>query len=198
MTVAIIHSGCANINSVRFAIERLGKDCVVTRDPAVITAANKVILPGVGAARHAMENLADFGLIDCIQDLKQPVLGICLGLQLLYDQSEENNTLCLGIIEGQIIKLPPKPDIRVPHMGWNTLDILNVDDPLFNGLPDQAEVYFVHSYFAPITNRTISSTRYGTDITACVRFNNFWGCQFHPERSGKVGAQLLKNFLERT
>ena len=193
--IAIIDSGGANIASVQFALERLGAESVLTKDVKIIQSADKVLLPGVGAAPIAMQNLAEYELIDCIRGLTQPVMGICLGMQLLFAVSPEGNTPLLGIFDADCETFTPAQGQSVPHMGWNRL-LNQQDHPLLAGVDEGAHVYFVHSYFAPVTAQTIAATNYGDDFTAIVAENNFMGCQFHPEKSGLVGAQILRNFLE--
>ena len=193
--IAIIDSGGANIASVQFALERLGAKSVLTQDVSVIQSADKVLLPGVGAAPVAMQSLIESGLIDCIRGLTQPVMGICLGMQLLFARSPEGNTPLLGIFDADCETFTPSHGRSVPHMGWNRLE-KQQDHPLLAGVDEGAHVYFVHSYFAPVTAQTIAATNYGDDFTAIVAENNFMGCQFHPEKSGLVGAQILRNFLE--
>jgi glutamine amidotransferase len=193
--IAIIDSGGANIASVQFALERLGAESVLTKDVKIIQSADKVLLPGVGAAPIAMQNLAEYGLIDCIHGLTQPVMGICLGMQLLFAASPEGNTPLLGIFDADCETFTPAQGRPVPHMGWNRLE-KQQDHPLLAGVDEGAHVYFVHSYFAPVTAQTIAATNYGDDFTVIVAENNFMGCQFHPEKSGLVGAQILSNFLE--
>ena len=193
--IAIIDSGGANIASVQFALERLGAESVLTKDVKIIQSADKVLLPGVGAAPIAMQNLAEYELIDCIRSLTQPVMGICLGMQLLFAVSPEGNTPLLGIFDADCETFTPAQGRSVPHMGWNRLS-KQQDHPLLAGVDEGAHVYFVHSYFAPVTAQTIAATNYGDEFTAIVAENNFMGCQFHPEKSGLVGAQILRNFLE--
>ena len=194
--IAIIDSGGANIASVRFALERLGVDSVLTADPAVISAAERVILPGVGAAPVAMAQLARAGLFECIRGLTQPVLGICLGMQLLFERSEEGDTPLLGLVGGTCGAFDPGMGLTVPHMGWNRLLPQGEGRHLLlSGVEDGAHVYFVHSYAAPVSADTVASCSYGVDFTALVARGNFMGAQFHPERSGPVGARILGNFL---
>ncbi len=195
MKLAIIDSGGANIGSVKHALRRLGAETVFTADAATICSADRVILPGVGAAGAAMSRLHELGLIECIRELQQPVLGICLGMQLLFDQSEEDDVECLGIIPGTLKKLEPSRGVRIPHMGWNTTTVVQ-DDPLLNGLAEHPWFYFVHSYRAPIGDNTLATCRHGEPFAAIVRKGNFRGAQFHPERSARSGARLLANFLE--
>ena len=195
MTLAIIDSGGANIGSVMHALKRLGAEPVFTADAAIIRTADRVLLPGVGAAGAAMSRLRELGLVDCIRELQQPVLGICLGMQLLFEKSDEDDTQCLDIIPGTLQKMKPSEGIRVPHMGWNTTTATGTD-PLLAGLPEQPWFYFVHSYCAPIGAGTLATCLHGESFTAIVRQGNFCGAQFHPERSARNGARLLANFLE--
>lgn len=190
----IIDSGGANLASLRFAFERLGASTHVTAKPAEIAAARRVILPGVGAAGDAMKRLRESGVAALLPTLKQPVLGICLGMQLLFSHSEEGSTNCLGIIPAGVRRLTPAPGLPVPHMGWNQLNRL-WDDPLLEGIGASDYVYFVHSYAAPVSGVTLATTDYGKAVSAVVRQGNFWGAQFHPERSAAAGARLLANFL---
>ena len=193
--IAIIDSGGANIASVQFALERLGAASVLTKDVKMIQSADKVLLPGVGAAPAAMQSLTEYGLIDCIRGLTQPVMGICLGMQLLFAASPEGNTSLLSIFDADCKTFTPAQGRTVPHMGWNRLS-KKQDHPLLARVDEGAHVYFVHSYFAPVTAQTIAATSHGDDFTAIVAENNFMGCQFHPEKSGPVGAEILRNFLE--
>ena len=195
--IAIIDSGGANIASVRFALERLGADGMLTADPAVIAGAERVILPGVGAAPAAMAQLEAAGLVECIRGLKQPVLGICLGMQLLFDRSEEGDTPLLGLIDGTVAAFDPASGLTVPHMGWNRLHTPDGRGahPLLDGISPGAHVYFVHGYAAPVSADTVAACSYGVDFTALVARGNFMGAQFHPERSGPVGAKILQNFV---
>ena len=195
--IAIIDSGGANIASVTFALERCGATGMLTTDPTVIAKAERVILPGVGAAPVAMARLRETGLIDCIRSLTQPVLGICLGMQLLFERSEEGNTPLLGRIPGVLDAFTPAPGLSIPHMGWNQLLPRGdgASHPLLAGIKDGAHVYFVHSYAAPVSDDTLASCSYGEDFTAIVARDNFMGAQFHPERSGPVEAQIQQNFL---
>ncbi|TRX57135.1 imidazole glycerol phosphate synthase subunit HisH [Thalassomonas sp. M1454] len=195
----IIDTGCANISSLKFALERLGYQILVSADKAEIKGAKKVFLPGVGSAEFAMNSINERDLVDVIQNLTQPVLGICLGMQLMTEHSIENNidTPCLNLIPGEIKRITPDngDNLRLPHMGWNTLENLS-DSPLFNGLSADDYFYFVHTYCAPINSATIAEANYGQQFSACLQNNNFLGVQFHPERSGKAGAKLLSNFME--
>ena len=192
--IVIVASGGANIASLQFALQRLQVDSVVSADAVEIRAASHVILPGVGAASDAMSRLRQSRLDTLIPTLEQPVLGICLGMQLLYEASQEGDARCLGIIPGIASRLAEAPDRPVPHMGWNTLEIRR-PCPLLAGLADGDHAYFVHSYALSLSTATIASTGYGAPFSACVQWRNFYGAQFHPERSAAVGARLLKNFL---
>jgi glutamine amidotransferase len=192
--VVIIASGGANIASLQFALQRLETPSEVSADPQRIRAASHVILPGVGAAADAMKRLRQRNLDAVIPTLEQPVLGICLGMQLLYETSDEGQADCLGIIPGRALRLAASADRPVPHMGWNTVDVLR-PNPLLEGLRHGDYAYFVHSYALSVSEATIASTEYGTPFSACVQWRNFFGAQFHPERSAAVGARLLRNFL---
>jgi len=195
VTLAIIDSGGANISSVKHALRRLRAEPVFTSDIATIRSAERVILPGVGAAGAAMSRLRELNLVECIRALQQPVLGICLGMQLLFDHSDEDDAECLGIIPGRLEKLQPSDGVRVPHMGWNTTTLVR-EDPLLNGLTADSWFYFVHSYRAPVGDSTLATCMHGESFAAIVRNGNFYGAQFHPERSARHGARLLANFLE--
>jgi glutamine amidotransferase len=197
LDVAIIDSGGANLASLQFALERLGAQALVTSDMAVIAAAPRVLLPGVGSALAAMQRLSASGVAAQLPRLKQPVLGICLGMQLLFLKSEEGPAQCLGILPQTVRRLEPTAGRPVPHMGWNRLHIAH-QDPLLDGVAEGEYVYFVHSYAAPLSQHTLASAGYGIDIAAVVRKENFWGTQFHPERSTKAGARILANFLRLT
>ncbi len=193
--VVIIESGGANIASLQFALERLGVQSTVTSEPARIAAASHVILPGVGAAADAMARLRATGVDRLIPVLRQPVLGICLGMQLLFEASDEGATQCLGVIPGRVARLQAAPGRPVPHIGWNTLEC-SAGSPLLAGIRDGDHAYFVHGYAAAVGPYTEASTGYGAPFSACVRRGNFHGAQFHPERSAAVGARLLQNFVE--
>lgn len=195
MDAVIIDSGGANLASLQFAFERLGAKTHVTSDVDEIRSAPRVILPGVGSAGDAMARLRGNHLAELLPTLTQPVLGICLGMQLLFERSEEGNTECLGIIPTSVRRLQPKDGQPVPHMGWNKLALI-CQDPLLEGLTANDYVYFVHSFAAPVSEVTLASADYGTSLSAVVRQANFWGTQFHPERSAQVGARVLANFLE--
>ncbi len=192
--VAIVDSGGANLASLQFALERLGATSIVSSDPEQIRGAPRVLLPGVGAAGDAMHRLRDSGMDRLIPQLRVPLLGICLGMQLLYEHSDEGDTSCLGVFAGRIERLQPSTARPVPHMGWNTLQSRR-SDPLLTGIGPEDHVYFVHSFVAPLTADTAAASTYGESFTAVVTRDNFRGVQFHPERSARVGAHLLKNFL---
>jgi glutamine amidotransferase len=192
--VAIIANGGANIASLRFALDRLGASSQLTTDVDELRRAPRVILPGVGAAADAMERLHALGLAPVIPTLTQPVLGICLGMQLLFEGSEEGDTECLGIFPARVTRFPDRQGFPVPHMGWNQL-VPQTGTPLMRGLGDDAYLYFVHSYAAPVGPWTDAVTDYGGEFSALVRHANFHGAQFHPERSSRAGQRLLANFL---
>jgi glutamine amidotransferase len=190
----IIDSGGANLASLQFAFERLGAKTHVSADPAEITSAARVILPGVGSAADAMSRLRKNGVADLLPSLTQPVLGICLGMQLLFERSEEGSTDCLGIFPDEVKRLQPAPGRPVPHMGWNQLSPVR-EDPILEGICADDYVYFVHSFAVPVTDLTVATADYGICLAAIVRRGNFWGTQFHPERSAQTGARVLANFL---
>lgn len=192
--VVLVDAGGTNIASVRFALQRLGVEAGIVCDATRIRAATHVILPGVGAAGPGMQRLRDAGLVEVLRGLRQPILGVCLGMQLLFDHSEEGDTPCLGLLPGRVRHLAGGPGLRVPHMGWNRLEVQRADT-LVEGLPNPAHAYFVHSYAAPLGSFTLASAHHGAAFSAVVRQGNICGMQFHPERSGGVGAQLLKSFL---
>jgi glutamine amidotransferase len=192
--VIIVANGGANIASLQFALARLGAASELSADAKCIKAARHVILPGVGAAADAMGRLRSSGLDEVIAELTQPVLGICLGMQLLCEASEEGPADCLGVIPGRATRFHQAPGRPVPHMGWNTLEIRR-DSALLDGLGSEDYAYFVHSYALPVGEATLATSRYGMPFSACVQWRNFYGVQFHPERSAAVGARLLKNFL---
>jgi len=189
--LAIIDYGAGNVQSVLFALERLGFEGIVTNDWNTIKTADKVIFPGVGEASSAMKMLQESGLDVLIPTLKQPVLGICLGMQLMCKQSEEGNTNGLGIFNVNVVKF--SNEVKVPQMGWNT--IYNLKSPLFEGIKENEFMYLVHSFYAPLSENTIATTNYEQEYSTALRHDNFFGVQFHPEKSGTFGAQILKNFL---
>jgi len=192
--VAVIDSGGANLASLQYALERLGARSFVSADPSAIAAAPRVLLPGVGAAADAMRRLQAGGLDRLIPQLQVPLLGICLGMQLLFEHSAEADTRCLGVLPGRIEPLRPGPGMPVPHMGWNTLEFI-AEDPLLAGLESTDHVYFVHGYAAAPDRHTLATVHYGRPLAAVVRRANFCGVQFHPERSAAAGARVLRNFL---
>ena len=192
--IAIIDYGCGNLRSVENALDRLGCAYKLTADPAEIIAAEKVILPGVGSAAAAMDKLREAGLCSLIKGLRRPVLGICVGMQILCRDSEEGPTEGLGIFDAHVRRFPEEPDAKVPHMGWNQIG--NLDSKLFKGMDGGVFVYFVHSYYAGLCPDTIATCRHGqTRFSAALKYENFYGTQFHPEKSGDVGEEILKKFL---
>jgi glutamine amidotransferase len=195
--IAIIDSGGANIASLQFALQRLGRDSTTTRDKDDIRRADRVILPGVGAARNAMETLHENDLVDLICDLTQPVLGICLGMQLLCEGSDEEDVDCLGIVPGQVRKLPASSQMPVPNMGWCSVS-KSAEHPVLANIDDGAFFYFVHSYALPPGEQTVATASHAIEFSAVIAKDNFVAAQFHPERSSAAGARLLSNFLEWT
>lgn len=193
--IAVVDSGGANIASVLFALDRLGVEASLTANPKAIKSAERVILPGVGAAKSAMEQLQRLKLVETIRSLTQPVLGICLGMQLLFDHSEEGDVDLLKIVPGEVNHFTPKENKTIPHMGWNSVNFHSEHD-LLKDIPDQSHFYFVHSYYASQSEYTIGFCDYDDKFTAIVAKDNFMGCQFHPERSGQAGAKILENFLK--
>jgi glutamine amidotransferase len=192
--LAIIKYNAGNIQSVLYALERIGAEAVVTDDPAIIRAARRVIFPGVGEASSAMQYLRARGLDELIRSLTQPVLGICLGMQLMCRHSAENDTDCLGIFDEDVCRFQsPSPSVKVPQMGWNTITDLRT--PLFAGVPQGSFCYFVHSYYASMGPHTIAVTDYIQPYSAALHRDNFYGVQFHPEKSAEVGEQIIRNFL---
>lgn len=197
--VTIINTGCANISSVKFAMSRLGANVTVSDDPKTISAAERLILPGVGAAPAAMRSIADKQLTEVIQQLQQPVLGVCLGMQIMVESSQENdlghtdNTPCLQLMPGQVSRMQVG-SLRLPHMGWNQITKTD-DNPLFANLDDGTYFYFVHSFAVDKYENTIATCSYGREFSAAIRKDNFFGVQFHPERSSDAGAQVLRNFM---
>ncbi len=195
MSVVLVDAGGTNIGSVRYALQRLGVDASLTADVAQIRAADKVILPGVGAAGPGMARLRELKLADVIRSLTQPVLGVCLGMQLLCAHSAEGSTDCLGVIPADVSRFEEAPGLCVPHMGWNRLSPV-ATHPILKNMEDGDWAYFVHSYAVPLGSYTLASADYGGGFSAVIASGNFHGMQFHPERSASVGAKLLKNFLE--
>ena len=196
MSLVIVDTGCANLSSVAFAFERLGANPVISDHQSTITAADRVVLPGVGSAPFAMSNIDNKGLTATLKTLQQPVLGICLGMQLLFDFLTEGGQILrgLGLIPGTIATLDTK-NLPLPHMGWNALTI-SQDDPLTQEINDGDYAYFVHSFAAPVSEATLATSEHGSVFSAIVRRNNVWGCQFHPERSSETGSKILENFLK--
>lgn len=192
MKIAIIDYGAGNVQSVLFALERLGFVGIVTNDWTIIKSADKVIFPGVGEASSAMKMLQESDLDKLIPTLKQPVLGICLGMQLMCKHSEEGNTYGLGIFDVNVVRF--SNEVKVPQMGWNT--IYNLKSSLFTGIKENEYMYLVHSYYAPLSESTIATTNYSKEYSTALQHNNFFGVQFHPEKSGFFGEQILKNFLQ--
>jgi imidazole glycerol-phosphate synthase subunit HisH len=191
--VVLLSTGGSNYTSLQSAFERLGASCQISTNVDVIAVASHVVLPGVGSASSAMQAIQEQGLAPVIKALKQPLLGICLGMQVLYNFSEESEQTCLGVFPGAITRLENAPGIRVPHMGWNTVQSTRAN-PLFKGI-DGADFYFVHSYAAALDEYSIAQSMHGQAFTAAVASGNFYGVQFHPERSGPQGQTLLENFL---
>lgn len=194
MRVVLVDAGGANIGSVRYALQRLGVDAPLSGDGDAIRRADRVILPGVGAAAAAMERLHDLDLVSTLQTLDRPLLGICLGMQLLYESSEEGEVKCLGRLHGRVRSLPARCGVRIPHMGWNRLHIER-PSALLAGIADGDAAYFVHGYAAAVDAVTIASCEHGAAFAAAVQDGVIAGAQFHPERSGRVGLRLLANFL---
>ncbi len=195
--IAVVDSGVANLASVLHALERLGAHAELTADPTVLLNAERVLFPGVGAAPRAMELLRERGLIDCLRQRTRPVLGICLGMQLLFERSEEGPVDCLNVLRGQVRRFESRPGLTIPQMGWNQLErVPTRDSKLLNGIPNGTHFYFVHSYCAPPGPSTVAVCEYGERFAAVVEEGPWMGVQFHPERSGPMGARLLQNFLE--
>ena len=192
MNIVIIDYGAGNIKSIQFAFERLGYHAILSSDPEVIQKADRVIFPGVGEASNAMAKLKKSGLDELIPKLKQPVLGICLGMQLLCKHSEENDTNGLGVFDLEVRRF--ENDLKVPQMGWNT--IYNLNSKLFDGLKEEEYMYLVHSYYAELNENAISTTNYGLEYATALQKDNFYGVQFHPEKSSVFGEKILKNFIE--
>jgi glutamine amidotransferase len=194
MNIIIIDYGAGNIKSIQFAFKRLGVEAILSSDAGVIKAADKIIFPGVGEASSAMQKLKESGLDTLIPTLKQPVLGICLGMQLLCNFTEENNTKGLGIFNTKVKRFTN--EVKVPQISWNT--ITNLQSNLFDGIDASAFMYLVHSYYAESCDEEIATTNYGVDYASALQKDNFYGVQFHPEKSSEAGEQILKNFLALT
>lgn len=196
MKVALIDGGGANLGSVMYALGRLGIAAELTTDAAVIAAAERVILPGVGTAAQVMGRLHELALVDTVRTLQAPLLGVCVGMQVLFEHSEEDDTPCLGLLPGRVEKLHAGPGVRVPHMGWNTLAPMRAS-PLLDGIGAGDQAYFVHSYAAHVGPDCIASSEHGRPLAAIVQRGRVAGAQFHPERSAATGARLLRNFIEQ-
>ncbi len=192
MKIVIIDYGAGNIQSIKFAIKRLGYEAILSNDAEEISNADKVIFPGVGEAGSAMKMLRSTGLDKLIPTLKQPVLGICLGMQLMCKSSEEGNTQGLGIFDVKVVKF--NDELKVPQIGWN--QVFNLESPLFEGVNENEYVYLVHSYYVPDCDETIAKTEYGVEYTSAIKKDNYYGVQFHPEKSSDAGAKILENFLK--
>lgn len=192
--IAIVDYKMGNLRSVENALRRLGADFTVTADADVIRRADKVLLPGVGNAAEAMENLRAAALVDVIRSLRQPVLGICVGMQVMCRHSEEGDVDCLGIFDARVKRFVPAPDVKVPHMGWNRIG--NLETKLFKDLEGGSYVYFVHSYYPELCPDTIATATHGVMFSAALKYENFYGTQFHPEKSGDVGERIISNFLK--
>ena len=193
--IAIIDYKMGNIRSVENALGRLGAEWILTADPATIYKADKVLLPGVGKDAEAMANLKSLGLCNVIRDLRRPVLGICVGMQVMCRDSEEGDVECLNIFDAHIKRFPQRNDVKIPHVGWNS--IANLDTKLFKGINPGEHVYYVHSYYANLCPDTIATTFYDDMLfSAALKYENFYGTQFHPEKSGDVGERIIRNFLE--
>jgi glutamine amidotransferase len=191
MKIVIIKYNAGNIRSVDFALRRMGVEAEITDDKQRITSADKVIFPGVGEAANTMKYLSEHGMDTLLKELKQPVLGICLGQQLMCDWSEEKDSKCIGIFNQPVLKFPPKD--KVPHMGWNQL--INPIGDLFNGVEEGEYVYFVHSYYVPVCGNTVAQCNYIIEFSASMQKDNFYATQFHPEKSGETGQRILENFI---
>ena len=197
MKIGIVDSGGANLASIQFALDRIGSQSFVSSKVDQLIKADKLLLPGVGAAKKAMQTLHLHGLVEFLQTSQQPILGICLGMQLLFEDSEEGQVKCLGLLPGKVRSIPTKPGYSIPHMGWNQLNIIK-SDCITKNIPQNSYVYFVHSYYAGVSSNCIASTDYNINMSAIVGTQGVWGCQFHPERSGVIGAKILENFCKYT
>lgn len=194
MKVAVVKYNAGNIFSVMSALQRLGIDATLTDDKEVLRGADKIVFPGQGEAGNTMAYLHQHGLAQLIKDLKQPLLGICIGMQLMCAHSEEGDTPCLGIFDAPVVKFRPEPNFeKIPHMGWNS--IREVKSPIFDPSLENEYVYFVHSYYVPLTEHTVATTDYVQPFSAALQKDNFYATQFHPEKSGSVGERILTNFL---
>lgn len=191
--IAILDYKMGNLRSVENALKRLGAEFTVTDDAGVIRSADKVLMPGVGNAAEAMENLRSASLVDVVRSLRRPVLGICVGMQLMCRHSEEGNVDCLNLFDARVKRFEPSADLKVPHMGWNRIG--NLESKLFKGIDGGEYVYFVHSYYPELCSDTIATSRHGVMFSAALKYENFYGTQFHPEKSGDVGERIIENFL---
>lgn len=194
--IAIITSAGANFYSIEVALQRLGISYTLTNDKNIINNADGAILAGVGAAKYAMSELAKNDLVDTIRNYKKPLLGICLGMQLLFEHSTEGDVACLGILPRSITRLPATTQFMVPHIGWDNLNLIQPEHFLLKNITTEQDVYFVHSFFAPLGGYTVASCSYSQKFSAIVAKDNFHGMQFHPEKSGEIGSLLIKNFID--
>ncbi|QCO70680.1 imidazole glycerol phosphate synthase subunit HisH [Buchnera aphidicola] len=195
MNIVIVDTGCANLKSIKVAIKKLGYDSIITSNASIILESKKIFLPGVGTASAVMKILSEKNIINIIQEFTRPILGICLGMQLLCNFSEEcNGVKTIGIIKSSVLRLRTN-NLPLPHIGWNQITFQK-EHVLFKKIPNNSRFYFVHSYMVPINKYTLSTTSYGVNFSSVIQKNNFFGVQFHPEKSGNIGSQLLKNFLE--
>ncbi len=191
--IAILDYKMGNLRSVENALKRLGAEFTVTDDANVIRSADKVLMPGVGNAAEAMENLRSASLVDVVRSLRRPVLGICVGMQVMCRHSEEGDVDCLNLFDARVKRFEPSADLKVPHMGWNRIG--NLESKLFKGIDGGEYVYFVHSYYPELCSDTIATSRHGVMFSAALKYENFYGTQFHPEKSGDVGERIIENFL---
>lgn len=191
--IAIVDYKMGNLRSVENALKRLGAEFTVTSDAAVIRSADRVLMPGVGNAAEAMENLRAASLVDVVRSLRRPVLGICVGMQVMCRHSEEGDVDCLNLFDARVKRFEPSADLKVPHMGWNRIG--NLESKLFKGIDGGEYVYFVHSYYPELCSDTIATSRHGVMFSAALKYENFYGTQFHPEKSGDVGERIIENFL---
>ena len=191
--IAIVDYKMGNLRSVENALKRLGAEFTVTSDAAVIRSADRVLMPGVGNAAEAMENLRNAELVNVIRSLRRPVLGICVGMQVMCRHSEEGDVDCLNLFDARVKRFVPAADLKVPHMGWNTIG--NLESKLFKGIEGGEYVYFVHSYYPELCTDTIATSRHGVMFSAALKYETFYGTQFHPEKSGDVGERIIENFL---
>ena len=192
--IAIVDYKMGNLRSVENALKRLGAEFKVTSDAAIIRSADRVLMPGVGNAAEAMENLRVASLVDVVRSLRRPVLGICVGMQVMCRHSEEGDVDCLNLFDARVKRFVPSADLKVPHMGWNTIG--NLESKLFKGIDGGEYVYFVHSYYPELCPDTIATSHHGVMFSAALKYENFYGTQFHPEKSGDVGERIIENFLK--